>query len=398
MELSDDERIGLVGFLSEHVNKKQLEMVEHKAWNCLKDDADHKILKGIRKLVFVRMDSPESMSQSNFNTLINRRLGIPPGQQQQQGGSANAANSSTPNHAGRASGGGGGSRGGPAQGANHSGAVNGSPNHASGGSGGGGGSGSGQGSAQGASRVGASNGSPSPAGGGSRSRGGDSAQAPIHVSAVELEDTDDEEEGDTVSEHDQNDDNGGDSDGGDTDLEDTPAAKYEEHKYGFLQRRRWKVKEFEPPGEPPGNGYWVDASSEDDGIVLFRMAKPGDLERAKPRPAPTYITNNPYCTDAPKAAYVKRLTMYGLLKVVGVSSQGGIWRAPDAEIERVLKKDPRVPSDMFGMSGDAYVKVMGEAFRRHQEERDEIQREAEEESEDEVAAPQGKRSRVDFNS
>ncbi|CAM9306876.1 unnamed protein product [Ectocarpus sp. 4 AP-2014] len=395
MELSDDERIGLVGFLSEHVNKKQLEMVEHKAWNCLKDDADHKILKGIQKLVFVRMDSPESMSQSNFNNLINRRLGIPPGQQQQQGGSAAAANSSTPNHAGSASGGGGGSRGGPAQGADHSGTVNGSPNPASGGSGGGGGSR--QGSAQGASRVGPSNGSPSPAGGGSRSRGGDSPQSPIHVSAVELEDTD-EEEGDTMSEHDQNDDNGEDSDGGDTDLEDTPAAIYEEHKSGFLQRRRWKVKEFEPPGEPPGNGYWADTSSEDDGIVLFRMPKPGDLKQAKPRPAPTYITNNPYCTDAPKAAFVKRVAMYGLLKVVAVSSQGGIWRAPDAEIERVLKKDPRVPSDISAMPGDAYVKVMGETFRRHQEERDEIQREAEEESEDEVAAPQGKRSRVDVNS
>ncbi|CAM9502446.1 unnamed protein product [Ectocarpus sp. 12 AP-2014] len=395
MELSDDERIGLVGFLSEHVNKKQLEMVEHKAWNCLKDDDDHKILKGIRKLVFVRMDSPESISQSNFNNLINRRLGIPPGQQQQQGGSASAANSSTPNHAGSASGGGGGSRGGPAQRANHSGAVNGSPNPASGGSGSGGGSG--QGSAQGASRVGPSNGSPSPAGGGSRSRGGDSAQAPIHVSAVELEDTDEEGE-DTMSEHDQNDDHGEDSDGGDTDLEDTPAAKYEEHKSGFLQRRRWKVKEFEPPGEPPGNGYWVDASSEDDGIVLFRMPKPGDLDQAKPRPAPTYITNNPYCTDAPKAAFVKRLTMYGLLKVVAVSSQGGIWRAPDADIEKVLRKDPRVPSDISVMPGDAYVKLMGETFRSHQEERDEIQKEAEEESEDEVAAPQGKRSRVDINS
>lgn len=201
-----------------------------------------------------------------------------------------------------------------------------------------------------------------------------------------------------MSEHDQNDENGEDSDGVDTDLEDTPAAKYEEHKSGFLQRRRWKVKEFEPPGEPPGNGYWVDTSSEDDGIVLFRMPKPGDLEQANPRPAPTYITNNPYCTDAPKASFIKRLTMYGLLKVVAVSSQGGIWRAPDAEIERVLKKNPRIPSDMSVMSGDAYVKVMGETFRRHQEERDEIQREAEEESENEVTAPQGKRSRVDINS
>ncbi|CAM9136859.1 unnamed protein product [Ectocarpus fasciculatus] len=398
MELSDDERIGLVGFLSEHVSKKQLEVLEHKAWNCLKDDADHKILKGIRKLVFLRMDSPERMSQSNFNNLINKRLGIPQGQQQQQqqGGSANAALGSTPNHAGSASGGGSGSRGGPAQGANHRGSVNGSPNLASGGSGGGGGSG--EGSAQGASHVGPSNGSPSPSGGSSRSRGGGSAQAPIHVSAVELGDSD--EEGDTVSEHDQNDDNGEDTDGGDTDLDDTPAAKiYEEHKSGFLQRRRWKVKEFEPPGEPPGNGYWVDICSEDDGIVLFRMPKPGDMEQAKPRPAPTYITNNPYCADAPKAAFVKRIAMYGLLKVVAVSSNGGIWRAPNAEIEKTLRKNHCVPSDIAAMPGDAYVKVMGESFRRHQQERDEIQREEEEEeSESEAATSKGKRRRVEINS
>lgn len=219
----------------------------------------------------------------------------------------------------------------------------------------------------------------------------------MQVSAVELGDTDDEE-GDTVSEHEQNDDNEEDSDGADTDLEDTPDKIYEKHESGFLQRRRWKVKEFEPPGEPPGNGYWVDTHGEDDGIVLFRMPKPGDLEQAKPRPAPTYIANNPYCTDAPKASFVTRLTMYGLLKVVAVSSKGGIWRAPDAEVERVLRRNPTVPSDISSMPGHAYVKVMRETFRRHQQERDEIQREEEEESEDQAGASKGKRRRVDVNS
>ena len=83
------------------------------------------------------------------------------------------------------------------------------------------------------------------------------------------------------------------------------------HMGGFFEPRRWKGSKTLVC---PGDGYWKDP--DDHRIKEFRNSTAGDLKVAKPRPAPTYITRNPYCAQAPKRVFDYNMESYALCKKV----------------------------------------------------------------------------------
>lgn len=81
---------------------------------------------------------------------------------------------------------------------------------------------------------------------------------------------------------------------------------------GFLDRRRWRRTIV---FTRPGSGYWRDDHDEHL-IEGFRDATAADLRAAKPRPAPVYMSRNPFCSEQPRQKYDNQLAMYYLCRKV----------------------------------------------------------------------------------
>ncbi|CAN0208587.1 unnamed protein product [Pylaiella littoralis] len=127
----------------------------------------------------------------------------------------------------------------------------------------------------------------------------------------------------------------------------------------FLAFGKWTISY--KPFDRPGDGYWVDDHGDDPPVQSFSSSVTAGLINAKQRPAPKYISRNPFCFGVPKNRFHQQVLAYHRCKKVLLSADGKeVFRATDQEIEAALKKDGRE-----SVTADFYVKAVSEALRRH---------------------------------